>query len=197
MTPNLDKYSMTDYIQVFCADCQYHTVKKSKIVGFCRCDIHRGWLTDNIAKTHNCEAKNCVFLQKINEHEFWERTTKKAEKRKQQKELIKEIKEKKAKTNFNRENHLKRMKNFAQNIVDYFNYPIILTRIKLINEEKREIILNYISDKNYNDYKTYNEIAIQLGKQYGYHFLLKKVRRPDGRYATREDWYNHNKEVKA
>ena len=197
MTLDLDKYSDTDYVLLFCADCQYHTVRKEKIVGFCKCDKHKGWLTDNLAKSHHCEEKQCVFLQKMKDHEFWEHTRLLKEKRKKRKNLIKEIKEKRSATDFNRKQRLQRMKNFAQNIVDFYNYPIILTRIAFIDEKNREVVLNYISDLNYNDYKKYNEILIQLGKQYKCHFLLKKGRRPDGRYATRKDWYDHNKEVKA
>jgi len=33
------------------------------IVAFCHCGLHRGYLTDQLARGHNCLMKKCVHLQ--------------------------------------------------------------------------------------------------------------------------------------
>ena len=43
----------------------------SSVVGFCHNSKHRGYITKTLLKSHECIAKECVFLRKLN-IPYWE-----------------------------------------------------------------------------------------------------------------------------
>jgi hypothetical protein len=45
---------------------------ESSAVGFCHCDVHRGYLTKALMKQHDCLNKECTFLRKLNPA-YWAR----------------------------------------------------------------------------------------------------------------------------
>lgn len=49
-------------------------------VAYCHLNAHKGALSKNMLKQHQCLAKQCPFLEKYEDHPYWkERARKKAE----------------------------------------------------------------------------------------------------------------------
>ena len=44
---------------------------KKQPVGYCFCELHRGYLTTNELKTHKCISKECPHLFKNTNHQYW------------------------------------------------------------------------------------------------------------------------------
>ena len=47
-------------------------VRVKNIVGFCHYKHHKGVVTKNLFKSHNCDSRNCYYFQKFAEYPFWE-----------------------------------------------------------------------------------------------------------------------------
>ena len=67
-----------------CIDGKYRD--SAKIVGYCWCAVHKGYLTVPLLRRHNCLGKQCRFLQRFNSVSFWVQRAKMKAKRKEQKE---------------------------------------------------------------------------------------------------------------
>ncbi|WP_026653663.1 hypothetical protein [Butyrivibrio proteoclasticus] len=56
--------------------------KPENAVGFCHYKKHNGFVSEKMLKKHQCLGKNCPYLQKYENHEFWiDRARIKAEKK--------------------------------------------------------------------------------------------------------------------
>lgn len=63
-----------------------HVLRK-KVIGYCANRIHRGYLTKDMMESHDCIHKQCPFLVKREDHNFWiQRELYREEKRKTKKE---------------------------------------------------------------------------------------------------------------
>lgn len=65
--------------------------KESQKVGYCKCDLHRGFLTKNLMEEHDCLGKECIWFVKDENAPYWQYKAKKKEARKTGKALKKEI----------------------------------------------------------------------------------------------------------
>ena len=65
--------------------------KESQKVGYCKCDLHRGFLTKNLMEEHDCLGKECIWFVKDEDAPYWQYKAKKKEARKTGKALKKEI----------------------------------------------------------------------------------------------------------
>ena len=45
--------------------------KYDKCIGFCNNECHRGFLTKELLKEHECIGKKCTFLDPIEDHQYW------------------------------------------------------------------------------------------------------------------------------
>lgn len=43
----------------------------NKAIGYCHCTLHKGAITEEIAKKHHCKAKSCHNCEKYNSH-YWD-----------------------------------------------------------------------------------------------------------------------------
>lgn len=66
---------------------QYHYMgnqpSKQHSVGYCHCKKHKGRLSVKMLKNHQCLGKQCPFLEKYEDHPYWEQRKKKKEKKKE------------------------------------------------------------------------------------------------------------------
>ena len=49
----------------------YVYVPRRRLIGFCHCDLHKGYVTKSIYRNHKCGEKQCVFFQKFEDCPFW------------------------------------------------------------------------------------------------------------------------------
>ena len=56
--------------------------KQSKAIGFCHSAQHQGYMSEKMLKAHGCLGKNCPYLEKYEDMQFWkDREKKKADKK--------------------------------------------------------------------------------------------------------------------
>jgi len=67
-----------------CIDRKYRD--GTKIIGYCWCSIHKGYLTVPLLRQHDCLGKQCRFLQRFDDTPFWVERAKMKTKRKEGKE---------------------------------------------------------------------------------------------------------------
>lgn len=58
----------------------YHTITNGKLkdknpVGYCWCELHKGYLLTSHLRKHHCIAKKCVWFQKNEKHPFFQSNT--------------------------------------------------------------------------------------------------------------------------
>lgn len=44
---------------------------ESRLIGYCWCDVHQGFLTKNLLEEHECLKKHCSFLERFPKHPYW------------------------------------------------------------------------------------------------------------------------------
>ncbi len=172
------------------------TVKKDKIVGYCRFPLHRGWLLRTIAEEHQCYYKKCPFLQRVESNPYWQECASATAKKKIHKREIKkkqEVRNLKAAKN---EIALENIKNRATKLARKNGYEIIITRAGLVPNKGNLHVINYVSDKIENDYAEYMSICDQLRAEFHCPFILLKVKKPNGDYCTIDEWLDRNPDSK-
>ena len=55
---------------------------QSKLVGYCWCDIHPGYLHKHLIDEHQCIERHCEYFEKFKNSEYWQRKAKIKENRK-------------------------------------------------------------------------------------------------------------------
>lgn len=58
-------------------------------VGFCICNTHKGFLSTDLLKKHQCLRKQCCFLKRYESHPYWNRRVEIAKLRKERKDRFK------------------------------------------------------------------------------------------------------------
>ena len=61
------------------------------VVGYCHCRLHKGHLTKKLLDAHDCLHKNCVYLERNNEHPFFMQRNKNRDAKKQAKLMRKQM----------------------------------------------------------------------------------------------------------
>lgn len=161
-------------------------IKSSSVVGYCHCDRHKGFLTKQLHKSHECAAKQCPFLEKFEDYPYWKNLE--LEKRKKayrRNEERRRLSKKEA-----ADNALLKLAREAQLYCYEAGFPIVITKLRMT--EDTNYIVNYVSDNLYNDWALYFGLALFLGKKYRKKFMLRHVKLPDGGYASTDDWRRTN-----
>ena len=50
--------------------------ERTRQVGYCWCDLHPGFLTTPLLKSHECLQKGCPFLERFEDKDFWKQRAK-------------------------------------------------------------------------------------------------------------------------
>ncbi len=172
------------------------TVRKDKIVGYCRYPLHRGWLLRVIAEEHQCYSKKCPFLERVEDNPYWKECASITAKKKKRKREIKKKQEARTLKAAQAEIVLENIKNRATNLARNNGYEIIITRAGLVPNKGKLHVINYVSDKTENDYAEYMSICDQLRAEFHCPFILLKVKKPNGDYCTIDEWLERNPESK-
>lgn len=67
--------------------------RQGKLLGYCWCNLHPGYLTKHLLDKHECLKKNCVFLEKFKDHPYWIQREKAKQSRLDAKQMQAEIKQ--------------------------------------------------------------------------------------------------------
>lgn len=164
----------------------------NNIVGFCHCYTHKGFLTKNLLRQHDCINKECPFLEKYRDYPFWEHFDRVQENLSKKKTEIK-LKKKNAVIEKNAEQkQLNEMLEKARGIQDRLNYSIIITSIKK-DDHQFDYVINYVSSRPRDDWGRYVPLALELRKIYGRTFRINHIKNVDGTYATITDYKSRRK----
>lgn len=167
-------------------------VSDPKLVGYCHYKLHKGYISLNILKDHRCVKKDCPFLEKFEDHAYWitEKRIKKAvEKHKQE---IKDILRFKKERERQLEIHINDMYEEISILAHEMNFDIIVCSVRKIDSNK--YIIFYVSDNTYDDHLNYVLLARTARYLFSEWFILKHIKLPDGRYASKSDWLRLKKD---
>jgi hypothetical protein len=172
--------------------CRY--VRTADVVGFCHCDVHKGYLNSTLLKKHECIEKNCSFLEKYEGFPFWlqyaAKQREKAERKKAKKSHMKQVDAKQASI----DKKMSELYISAQSIADKLGYNILITGVvpRFNTPKNYEYIVNYVSFSLHDDWYRYHDLAIVMAKCYGGKYILRHVRLPNGEYASIRDWKRYS-----
>lgn len=65
------------YKMIKTIDGEKHSVHINNIVGYCHVNIHEGYMTANLMKSHRCREKKCRYFEKFTEMPYWNKTLRK------------------------------------------------------------------------------------------------------------------------
>ena len=63
----------------------------TKVVGYCHCKLHKGHLTANLMREHECVQKGCHYFEKYEDAAFWQIKSKNKEEKKAAKAMRKQL----------------------------------------------------------------------------------------------------------
>lgn len=159
-------------------------VRVKNIVGFCHYKHHKGVVTKNLFKSHDCSRRNCYYFQKFAEYPFWENREKAKE---VEKEALQHKKEKKhAKVYI--DNDI--LSDISKMMSDH-PLPTIVTSITRVSPTSIQI--NYVTDRDYDDHVDFNGIRNRLQTKYSQQFKLQHIKLLNGKYAKISDYLSRRK----
>lgn len=93
---NPDKYklalqNLSPEGTIYCKTIDGSTCDSNKCIGFCWSKLHKGFITQNLLKQHQCMEKNCPSFQKFSEANYWIEKENKIIQKKNIKQMKKEI----------------------------------------------------------------------------------------------------------
>lgn len=159
-------------------------VRVKNIVGFCHYKHHKGVVTKNLFKSHNCDSRNCYYFQKFAEYPFWENLEKQKEANRTFAERKKEKKNSKIYINNDILADISTM-------VSEHPLPTIVTSITRVSPTSIQI--NYVTNRDYDDHVDFNGIKKRLQVRHGQQFKLQHIKLPNGKYAKISDYLSRRK----
>lgn len=159
-------------------------IRIKNIVGFCHYKHHKGIITKNLFKSHNCEQRGCYYFQKFDEYPYWENV----EKQKVAEKTFAEHKKEKKNSKVYVSNDI--LSDVGKMMSEH-PLPSIVTSIKRINPIRIQI--NYVTDRDYDDHVDFNGIKKQLQTKYKQQFKLQHIKLLNGEYAKISDYLSRRK----
>ena len=161
-------------------------VSVNQILGYCHFGgSHNGVVTKNILAGHDCVNKKCPFLERY-DLPGWEHIRQAEERKQKQREQIRQTLEDKKRLQAD-------MLAAAVAYIEYFDLPITITSIRQVSRpaprdkkvsDGRKYIDYYIAESDTHYLNDWNDLGRFLGDIFGYYFITKQVRLPDGHTAT-------------
>lgn len=179
----------TKYRRIPLIDNQLVTVHVGEIAGYCHCRLHKGYVTVNLMNIHNCLGKSCKCLEKFEEYPYWVRAANRKISNSRRRAANRRKKKHQEEEYLKYEQQMLQVLEDAQQIVKDYEFPITITRIApSVSGEFEEYVINYVSSLPFDDQNNYAALAKELGFIYYGRFNIRRLRMPDGRFATPEDW---------
>ncbi len=160
---------------------RYATVPVQSIVGFCHYAEHKGCVTIEILREHDCINKNCSMFEKFEDYPYWKKQLSIQKSKETRKNNIRKKKEKIAA----KEAKIAEMKEVARGWVAQLRYPIKITNI--IEDKPDSYKIYFVSDSAVNDAYAYNDIAAKLHLEFRLKFKMIRVKKPNGGYVKLND----------
>lgn len=151
-------------------------ISKNRIVGYCHCYLHRGALTKNLLKEHDCVGKGCHYFEKCAEAPYWVEKQKKRDESARQRERKRTEEEQKKALDESRIRE-------AQKIADLLGYDMKVIQIKK-TEGKKHFVMFYISDRDENDWYRFVDLAREFGHSRWAYVELRHIKDMQGNYVT-------------
>lgn len=169
--------------------------ESSLIVGYCHYPWHRGFLTTRSLKEHKCIQKKCASLEKFKDYPYWKclegDKKKKIQVKQQLKQKLKD--EQILETAIEKAQRANTAENLSDMMLDaqifcmQLGLTILITKVWQFDSLKKLNIVNYVSNKDYDDHSLYDELAVLLNNKYSEEFLLRHIRLPNGKFALKDD----------
>lgn len=163
-------------------------IRRSRIVGWCKCDLHPGALTKALMAEHECLGKQCFFLVRNNENPFWAELAQKEKNKEQKKEAKRARKVEKARKASAHQTLLEELQQFLDDTLS----GMYIVRIE--NEKLWLYKIYYVSDNRFADGQCFPDFFEYLRCNYpGKKFLFRHIRDVDGHFVTRDEFFSRRK----
>lgn len=167
------------------------SVRASAVIGYCRCDAHRGSLTAPLLHSHKCMEKDCPFLERYVNYPYWrDRLAAEAARARKRSEAKAAKAARKAEARSEAESldaAMSALKAEAQDIADAEGWPITVVRAAPYGSGRRSgFVINYVSADPDDDERKYVPLARALAARRPGWYEIRRVRLPDGTPATPE-----------
>ena len=163
---------------------EWKDVRVKNIVGFCHYKYHKGIITKNLFKSHDCDSRGCYYFQKFDEYPFWKNVEK-------QKAAVRTYTEHKKEKELSKVYISNDILSDISTMMSEHPLPSIVTSIKRINPIRIQI--NYVTDRDYDDHVDFNGIKKKLQTKYKQQFSLQHIKLLDGEYAKISDYLSRRK----
>ncbi|SFW22297.1 hypothetical protein [Ruminococcus flavefaciens] len=175
--------SEIDYIDIRLVTGERVLKPRNYVVGFCHFPGHKGGITRKILQEHDCLNKNCSFLEKYTDNQYWDELKRIQLKKSRRKNKIQTIKAEKAAIKRQFDAITSIYYEIALCIIEELGYDIKILDIKKV-PQMRKYALIYISSNPYNDWYRYMELVHAFVSKTGLYLELKHAKNIDGSYAT-------------
>lgn len=175
--------SEIDYIDIRLVTGERILKPRNFVVGYCHFPGHKGGITRKIIKEHDCLNKNCSFLEKYTDNQYWDGIKRIQLRKNRKKNKVQRIKAEKAAIKKQNDAVTSIYYEIASCIIEELGYDIKILDIRKV-PNMRKYTLIYISHNPYNDWHQYIDVARAFGKKAGHLLELKHAKSIDGSYAT-------------
>lgn len=179
----------TDIIWVKYINGSWTYTPVDKLVGYCFCDTHKGYLSKSLLAEHKCIEKNCSFLEKYEDFPYLVSVKRRETEKEQQKQLERKAKEHEEKETAK---NIEKAKKLIQEEITKQDYPIEITKVSLHRDsatKKKYIVINYVSGCSYNNHWKYHFIIRAVATHISGRCVLRHVKDPNGNYETIKEWH--------
>ncbi len=162
---------------------QVLSIRRGRIVGWCRNRIHPGALNKAILEQHDCLGKNCSFLEKNCQSPFWRAL----EEAKLAKEKLKAKVHQEKQKKIQEESELHTLADDWGSYLEEMQSDMQIVRV--VRDTPICYRIFYVSDNRFADGNRYPEFLERLRQDHPRkRIILRHIRDVDGHFVTREEF---------
>lgn len=160
-----------------------------KLVGYCHCDTHKGYLNKVLMEEHQCIEKKCPFFERYEDYPYW---TNLRQRKEAKEKARKPREEQRAQEEKKTAAEIRQAEKYIYKEIREKSYPIEITNVSLqrcSQTGRKYFIVNYVSDLPINDKREYQSIVLSISLHVGGGCVLRHVKDPCGNFVTTEQWH--------
>ena len=164
------------------------TIRRGRVLGWCRHQLHPGAVSKSILDAHDCLGKNCSYFERNPQSPYWQAVEGEAKAKKKKKDESREGKRQREQE----ERELLSLNAQWQALLDETESDLQIVRVARESEKAYKIF--YVSDSRCADWDRYTEFLDRLKALHpDYRITLRHIRDVDGHLVTREEYRNRRR----
>ena len=163
-------------------------MERGQIVGWCHNSLHKGALTKNILKSHDCLGKNCHFLVRNDQSPYWAQLELKKQSKEKRKAKVRAEQIQKA----IEQDDMRILKESWQSYLDDMESDMHIVRVEKVNSARYKVF--YVSDNTFADGNRYPEFLDTVKHLHPrFSLSLRHIRDVDGHFVTTDEYLSRSR----